>query len=98
MRSLPIIALALTCSGAVSAAETPLEPDPRRCARALPTLVDDNGPPLMDRGKADADEPLFYSAVEHRIDGCPVLVMHRTGEVRPVPQVQQRRNLFMPAR
>ncbi|WP_155522975.1 hypothetical protein [Croceibacterium ferulae] len=44
------------------------------------------------------DEPLLYKAVEHRIAGCPVLVMHWTGELRRVPEVNQRRNLFVPAR
>ncbi len=41
MRSLPIIALALTSAGPALATESPLDPDPRRCARVLPMLTAD---------------------------------------------------------
>lgn len=98
MRSMPILALVLTCSGPVAAADNLLEPDPRRCARVLPTLVDDDASLSREGGAADPVEPLLYKAVVHRVEGCAVLIMHGTGELRPVPEIKERRSLFMPAR
>ena len=53
--------------------------------------------PLFQRRLADADEPLLYSAVDRRIEGCSVLRMHATGDVRPVPQPKDTPVRLIPA-
>lgn len=98
MRSLPIIALVLTCSTPVVAAESPLDPDEQRCARLRPTLTADSQQDQRQGETAHADRPLLYRAVEHRVAGCSVLVMHQTGQIRAVPEIDQRRALLTPAR
>ncbi len=48
-----------------------------RAARGLPEL---------DRQLATPDEPLLIAAVDHRIGGCAVMVMHgNTSDIRPLP-------------
>lgn len=52
----------------------------------------------MQREAATPDEPLFFAAVDHRIDGCGVLVMRNdTNDIRPVPTIPTDRPLLMPA-
>lgn len=97
MRSLLVLALVLTSSASVAVAESPFDPDPRRCARLRPTLAGDGQPPLQRGDTAQTDQPLLYSAVEHRVAGCSMLVMHGTGVLRHVPKVDQHRNLWVPA-
>ncbi|HEY6816732.1 MAG TPA: hypothetical protein VI168_14425 [Croceibacterium sp.] len=80
------------------APEIPVLPDPSVRSPGLPlseqkVCIDrihevraERGFPLLDRGNAVADEPLMIAAVDHRIDGCSVLVMrHDTRDVRPLP-------------
>ena len=97
MRSLPIIALALTCASPTLASDRTLEPDERRCERLSPTITGEDQAPQDGNGAANP-EPLLFKAVDQRIEGCSVLVMHRTGELRAPPRVDQRRSLFVPAR
>jgi hypothetical protein len=98
MRSLPMIALVLACCGTAATAESPLDPDERRCARALPKLASGDRLPQPKGSIASAENPLLYKAVEHQVGGCSVLVMHQTGQLRRVPEVDERRSLFVPAR
>ena len=53
--------------------------------------------PWVDRGTAvDPEQPLLIAAVDHRIDGCSVMVMRDdTSDVRPLPEPQEHR--VMPA-
>ena len=97
MRSLPTIALGLVCAGMTApAAGGVFEPDKQRCERILPTRTADQ--PERRDNTATADKPLLYSAVEHRIGGCSVLVMHKSGQIRRAPEIDETRNLFVPAR
>ena len=42
--------------------------------------------PQLQRDTATSNEPLLIAAVDHRIDGCSVMVMYgNTSDVRPVP-------------
>lgn len=43
-------------------------------------------PPLLDRGPASPDRPYHIYAVDKRIDGCAVMVMHGDPtDIRPIP-------------
>lgn len=45
-----------------------------------------SGNPQLDRSTASPDEPLFIAAVDHRLDGCSVLMMRNdTSDIRPIP-------------
>lgn len=59
----------------------------------------ERGLPQLERETASSDDPMFIAAVDHRLDGCGVLVMRNdTGDIRPVPAVPMDRPLLMPAR
>ena len=59
----------------------------------------ERGLPLLERNTADPDEPLFFAAVDHRLDGCSVLVMrNNTSDIRPVPALPEGRPMLIPAR
>lgn len=97
---LSLTALLLTAAATPSATITP-EPQPRlgdlrsappgtvcrdridlvREERGLPKLE-----PKLERGTATGEEALLIAAVDHRIDGCSVMVMRNdTSDVRPLP-------------
>ncbi|WP_347303809.1 hypothetical protein V5740_04090 [Croceibacterium sp. TMG7-5b_MA50] len=75
----------------------PLEPNARRCANVMPIQAADETVPGRRDGTAHADTPLLYKAVEHRLNGCSVLLM-QTGELRHVPKIDPNRPLLVPAR
>jgi len=56
------------------------------CTDRIHEVREERGLPRLERGPAAPDEPLMIAAVDHRIDGCSVLVMrHDTRDVRPLP-------------
>lgn len=59
----------------------------------------ERGLPKLERETASPDKPLLITALDHRIDGCGVLVMrHDTSDIRPVPVIAGDQPLVMPAR
>ena len=56
------------------------------CTDRIHEVGEEQGLPGLERGTAAPDEPLSIAAVDHRIDGCSVMVMrYDTRDVRPVP-------------
>lgn len=71
-----------------------------RAERGLPPLAKQTGAAgpsdLFDRRPAAPDEGMLYTAVDHRIDGCGVLVMRgNPADVRPVPQPRASRTFII---
>ena len=74
--------------------ETPWEkmpdapaPDSGFCADRVREARASAGLPAMDRRTASPERPELIYAVDHRRDGCGVLVMHGNSEdIRPVPE------------
>jgi hypothetical protein len=107
---LPLIALFLTAAAAPPQTEAPgekqaqtpaVEIDPTSgkvmCRDKIQQVRAERGLPWVDRGTAvDPDQPLLIAAVDHRIDGCSVMVMRDdTSDVRPLPEPREHR--LMPA-
>lgn len=72
-----------------------------RAERGLPPLSEGSGDvssgTLFDRRPAMPNEGLLVSAVDHRVDGCGVLMVHdNPGDIRPVPQPQVPDIMFKP--
>lgn len=66
----------------------PIAPTPEQCRDRITQARDAAGkPPLLDRGPASPDRPYHIYAVDKRIDGCAVMMMHGdVNDVRPIPQ------------
>jgi hypothetical protein len=82
----------LPCRGTVpvfnpEACERTVDPiQPADCGDRIQQVRDASGQPKLDREPAKPDEPLLIAAVDHRIDGCPVMVMRNdVSDVRPLP-------------
>lgn len=59
----------------------------KRCKTTLQQVREERGQPMLQRGTASPDEPLLIAAVEHRIDGCSVMIMRNDiSDLRPVPE------------
>lgn len=70
----------------------------RECRDRIQQARDTNGQPPLGRETASPDEPLLIAAVDQRIDGCGVMVMHHdTSDIRPLPKIEQRPQII-PAR
>jgi hypothetical protein len=68
------------------------------CRDRIHTVREELGLPALGREHADPDQPLFIAAVDHRIDGCSVMVMRNdTSDVRPIPKPDERAPLLRPA-
>jgi hypothetical protein len=78
----------------------PERAEPRENCRDRIVLVrEERGLPKLERDTASPDEPLMIAAVDKRIDGCAVMVMHgNTSDVRPLPEFQEGQGQLMPAR
>lgn len=78
----------------------PLAPPPEHCRDQITKAREDAGKsPLLDRAPASPDKPYHIYAVDKRIDGCAVMVMH--GDVtdfRPLPERPEGPILLMPAK
>jgi hypothetical protein len=56
------------------------------CRDRIEMVREERGLPRLQRDAASPNEPVLIAAVDHRIDGCSVLVMHgNTADVRPIP-------------
>lgn len=56
-------------------------------------------PPLLDRTPASPDRPNLIYAVDKRIDGCAVMVMHGdVNDVRPIPPRSEQGARVIPLR
>jgi hypothetical protein len=68
------------------------------CRDTIQQVRAERGLPWVDRGTAaEPDEPLLIATVDHRIDGCSVMVMRDdTSDVRPLPEPRSHR--LMPAK
>ena len=62
-------------------------PKSSECKDRIRQVREENGQPALDRDLAEPDEEILIAAVDHRIDGCSVLVMRNdTSDVRPLPE------------
>ena len=60
------------------------------CSDRIRQARDNAGLPQLDRRTASPDKPELIYAVDHRRDGCGVLVMHGNPEdIRPVPEASE---------
>jgi len=101
MRLAPLLITLLFASGAAAqqadpllpAKVSPVEPSvsdvpagTKACTDRVRLVREARGLPQLERGPARPGEPLIIKAVDHRIDGCSVMVMHYdTRDVRPLP-------------
>lgn len=70
-----------------------------KCRDTIAQVREESGQPALRRDTAEPDEPLLIAAVDHRIDGCGVLVMRQdTSDVRPVPEPSEGPVELIPAR
>lgn len=82
-------------------AGTPVTPEPDKavCRDTIEQVREENGQPALRKETADPDAPLLIAAVDHRIDGCSVMVMRNdTSDVRPLPQPAEGPVELIPAR
>ncbi len=102
---LPLIALALATGAAaepVQQAPAPgiVIPAPNAqlaqsdgrvpCRDTIQTVREERGLPVLQRQAVSPDEPLLIAAVDHRINGCSVMVMRNdTSDVRPLPSLTE---------
>lgn len=57
------------------------------CRDRIQQVRQANGQPLLKRETANQNETLLIAAVDQRIDGCSVMVMHNdTSDLRPLPK------------
>jgi hypothetical protein len=62
------------------------QPDRAVCRDRIDLVRDERGLSRLDRASPSDDEALLIAAVDHRIDGCSVMVMRAdTSDVRPLP-------------
>ena len=65
----------------------PVEAGEAVCRDRIHTVREERGLPAIEREIADPEEPLLIAAVDHRIDGCSVMVMkYDSRDVRPIPK------------
>jgi hypothetical protein len=93
---LSCFALLLTTAATPPASVTP-EPQARLgdlrgapagavCRDRIDLVREERGLPKLERGTATGEEALLIAAVDHRIDGCSVMVMRNdTSDIRPLP-------------
>jgi len=75
--------------------QAPSEQGEAVCRDRIHTVREERGLPAIERDTADSEEPLFIAAVDHRIDGCSVMVMkHDSRDVRPLPKPDERAPLL----
>jgi len=56
------------------------------CRDTIHQVREERGLPPLDPDSAAPEPPQLIAAVDHRINGCSVLVMHsNTSDVRPLP-------------
>lgn len=64
-----------------------ISPSPEQCRDRITNARDATGKPrLLDRAPASPDKPYRIYAVDKRINGCTVMVMHDdVTDIRPLP-------------
>ena len=73
--------------------EKPIKVD--HCEQTITQVRNANGQSSLRREGAAPDDADMIAAVDHRIDGCSVMVMHNdTSDVRPVPEPDDRVELI----
>ena len=103
MRRAIVVAALLACTAASPPSEPSVtepelrelqvsaEPGEAVCRDRIHTVREERDLPTINRETADPDVPLLIAAVNHRIDGCSVMVMrHDTRDVRPIPRPDER--------
>ena len=67
------------------------------CRDRIHTAREERGLPAREQGTADPHEPLMIKALDQRLDGCSVMVMHHDSmDIRLLPRAHEPR--LMPAR
>ena len=107
MRQAIVVAALLACTAAsppsepsiaqpeIGGLQVPAEPGEAVCRDRIHTVREERDLPTINRETADPDVPLLIAAVDHRIDGCSVMVMrHDTRDVRPIPRPDERAPLL----
>ncbi|QZD92793.1 hypothetical protein K3162_01730 [Qipengyuania xiapuensis] len=57
------------------------------CRDRIREVREETGQPELEDDTGEPEEPMVIAAVDHRIDGCSVLVMRgNTDDVRPLPK------------
>jgi hypothetical protein len=70
----------------------PGPPGPQDCRDRIHTVREERGLPAVERETADPEEPLLIKALDKRVDGCSVMVMHHnTNDIRQLPQAHEPR-------
>ena len=65
------------------------------CRDRVHTVREERELPRLERETTDPEEPLLIAAVDHRIDGCSVLVMkYDSTDVRPIPKLDDKAPLL----
>lgn len=73
-------------------------PSSENCRDTIRHVREENGQPALRKETADPDQPLLIAAVDHRIDGCSVMVMRNdVSDVRPLPKIPKSGPLIIPA-
>ena len=69
--------------------------DVAECEQTITQVREANGQPSLRREGAAPEDAEMIAAVDHRIEGCSVMVMHNdTSDVRPVPEPDDRVELI----
>ena len=77
--------------GVLPEPNSPLVADEGRvpCRDTIHQVREERALPRLQREPAAPGEPMLIAAVDHRIDGCSVLVMYNdTSDVRPLPALR----------
>lgn len=68
------------------------------CRDTIERVREANGQPALRRENAATESPPMIAAVDHRVDGCSVMVMHGdTSDIRPLPERSEGARVY-PAR
>jgi hypothetical protein len=69
------------------ALQLPSQPGEAVCRDRIHKVREERGLPAIQPETADSEDPLLIAAVDHRIDGCSVMVMkYDSRDVRPIPK------------
>ena len=60
------------------------------CRDTIHQVREERGLPRLERDSRTREDPVMIAAVDHRINGCSVMVMHgNTSDVRPLPALPE---------
>jgi hypothetical protein len=73
--------------------------EPANCRDRITTAREELGQPRLERQPASPDKPLLIYAVDKRVGGCSVMVMHgNINDIRPIPEAEAPTGRLLPAR